>query len=50
MKTRHMTAVLVLAAAGLWACGERAPEGATLIRATRLYVAPDRPPSTTRPS
>ena len=23
------------------ACGERAPEGATLIRATRLYVAPD---------
>jgi imidazolonepropionase-like amidohydrolase len=25
------------------ACGERAPEGATLLRAARLYVAPDRP-------
>ena len=43
MTTRHMTAILVLATAGLSACGERAPEGATLIRATRLYVAPDAP-------
>jgi imidazolonepropionase-like amidohydrolase len=43
MTTRHMTAILVLAIAGLSACGERAPEGATLIRATRLYVAPDAP-------
>ena len=43
MKTRHMTAILVLAASGLWGCGERAPEGATLIRAARLYVAPDAP-------
>ena len=25
-------------------CGERAPEGATLLAATRLYVAPDTPP------
>ena len=25
-------------------CGERAPEGATLLTATRLYVAPDAPP------
>ncbi|HEU4516565.1 MAG TPA: hypothetical protein VFR77_04615, partial [Steroidobacteraceae bacterium] len=26
------------------ACGERAPEGATLLTATRLYVSPDEPP------
>jgi imidazolonepropionase-like amidohydrolase len=28
----------------LAACGERAPEGATVLTAARLYVAPDRPP------
>jgi len=28
----------------LAACGERAPEGATVLRAARLYVAPDAPP------
>jgi imidazolonepropionase-like amidohydrolase len=33
-------AVLALAAG----CGERAPEGATLIAASRLYVSPDTPP------
>jgi imidazolonepropionase-like amidohydrolase len=39
------TAVLfsIASAAVLTACGERAPEGATLLRAARLYVAPDRP-------
>jgi len=31
---------LVLAAG----CGERAPEGATLLRAARIYTAPDQPP------
>ena len=25
-------------------CGERAPEGATILTATRIYVAPDQPP------
>ena len=33
----------LLASLGLAACGERAPEGATVIRAARLYVAPDAP-------
>jgi imidazolonepropionase-like amidohydrolase len=38
---------LILAAAGLSlaaACGERAPEGATLLTASRLYVSPEVPP------
>ncbi|MGH8131260.1 MAG: amidohydrolase family protein, partial [Steroidobacteraceae bacterium] len=35
---------LGLAAFILGGCGERAPEGATVIRAARLYTAPDRPP------
>ena len=34
---------LAICALSLQACGERAPEGATLVRATRLYVAPDAP-------
>ncbi len=36
--------VLVLVLAGLAACGKRAPEGATVLTAARLYTAPDRPP------
>jgi imidazolonepropionase-like amidohydrolase len=38
---------LILTAAGMClaaACGERAPEGATLIAASRLYASPDAPP------
>ena len=35
---------LVLAALELAACGGRAPEGATVIHAARLYAAPDAPP------
>jgi imidazolonepropionase-like amidohydrolase len=41
---RHATPVIALAALVLAACGERAPEGSTVIRAARLYVAPDAPP------
>ena len=37
-------APIALAALALCACGERAPEGATVISAARLYVAPDVPP------
>ena len=38
-------AVLVTALSALTVgCGERAPEGATLLAAARLYVAPDTPP------
>ncbi len=36
-------AVLFGSALMLAACGERAPEGATVIEAARLYTAPDRP-------
>ncbi len=45
MRTRPFA--LLNAAFGLLAlaaCGERAPEGATLLTAARLYVAPDAPP------
>lgn len=43
MPTTRLTPLLVaMALAG--GCGERAPEGATLLTATRLYVAPDAPP------
>jgi imidazolonepropionase-like amidohydrolase len=35
--------LLAICALSLQACGERAPEGATLIRAARLYAAPDAP-------
>ncbi|HKX98213.1 MAG TPA: amidohydrolase family protein [Steroidobacteraceae bacterium] len=43
MPTTRLTPLLVaIALAG--GCGERAPEGATLLTATRLYVAPDAPP------
>lgn len=37
-------AALILVPLLLQACGEPAPEGATLIRAARLYTAPDRAP------
>jgi imidazolonepropionase-like amidohydrolase len=36
--------ILILAPLLLEACGEPAPEGATVIRAARLYTAPDRKP------
>jgi imidazolonepropionase-like amidohydrolase len=42
--TIHRLLAGCAAAAVLAACGERAPEGATLLTATRLYVAPDLPP------
>jgi imidazolonepropionase-like amidohydrolase len=35
---------LLVASLMLPGCGERAPEGATVLTATRLYVAPDQPP------
>ncbi len=37
-------AFLAIMAASLAACGERAPEGATVLRAARLYASPDVPP------
>ncbi len=43
MRKRTMT-VLIVAAILTQACGEPAPEGATVIHAARLYTAPDRPP------
>ena len=36
--------VSVVSLALVAACGERAPEGATVLTATRLYAAPDAPP------
>jgi imidazolonepropionase-like amidohydrolase len=41
---RATIAFLTVSALSLQACGERAPEGAILIRATQVYVAPDAPP------
>lgn len=42
---RIMTlAVLIASLPLLPGCGERAPEGATVLAAKRLYIAPDRPP------
>ena len=41
---RRAIPVLALAALALAACGGRAPEGATVIHAARLYAAPDAPP------
>jgi imidazolonepropionase-like amidohydrolase len=38
-----ITTLLALAALELAACGGRAPEGATVLRAARLYTAPDAP-------
>jgi imidazolonepropionase-like amidohydrolase len=43
MKIQVLAAIPVLAALGLCACGERAPEGATRLEAARLYVSPDAP-------
>lgn len=37
------TAILIVPVLFLAACGERAPEGATVIEAARLYTAPDQP-------
>jgi len=42
VRQRPMT-IWVLAALGLAGCGGRAPEGATVIYAARLYTAPDAP-------
>ena len=44
METRPFAAVPLLLALALVGCGERAPEGAVVLRAARLYVAPDEPP------
>jgi imidazolonepropionase-like amidohydrolase len=38
------TAALFAAVVLLQACGERAPEGALVLRGSRVYTAPDRPP------
>ncbi len=35
---------LIAAILGISGCGERAPEGATVLRAARIYTAPDQPP------
>jgi imidazolonepropionase-like amidohydrolase len=43
MKSWPLAAFPIAAALGLGACGERAPEGATLLEATRLYVSPEAP-------
>ena len=40
----RMFAALLIVPLFLQACGESAPEGATVIRAARLYMAPDQPP------
>ena len=42
MPKRILLAILAALAAA--ACGERAPEGAVLLRAARIYTAPDKPP------
>jgi imidazolonepropionase-like amidohydrolase len=44
MRIRPTVATLILTAVLLQACGERAPEGAMVLRAARLYTAPDQPP------
>ena len=44
MTRARLAGAMVIAFAGLSACGERAPEGATAILASKLYVAPDAPP------
>jgi len=47
MPKRFMLLPILVALAGLVlmaGCGERAPEGATLLRAARIYTAPDQPP------
>jgi imidazolonepropionase-like amidohydrolase len=48
MKNRPLAATWTLSAmagaVALTGCGERAPQGATLLTATRLYVSPDAPP------
>ncbi|HEU5467762.1 MAG TPA: amidohydrolase family protein [Steroidobacteraceae bacterium] len=48
MKNRQLMAPRAICslavAVALTACGERAPEGATVLSASRLYVSPDAPP------
>ena len=47
MPKRFILPILAALAAGLVlvaGCGERAPEGAVLLRAERIYTAPDQPP------
>ena len=48
MKNRPLAATWTLSAmagaVALMGCGERAPEGATVLKAARLYVSPDAPP------
>ena len=48
MKNRQLMAARAICglagAVTLAACGERAPEGATVLSASRLYVSPDAPP------
>jgi imidazolonepropionase-like amidohydrolase len=44
MRIRPMAATLLVTTLLLQACGERAPEGATVLRAARIYMAPDQPP------
>jgi imidazolonepropionase-like amidohydrolase len=48
MKNRQLAAARAVSAMGgvllLAGCGERAPEGATVLAASRLYVSPDAPP------
>ncbi len=43
MRKRALTA-LIFGALFMQSCGEPAPDGAAVIRAARLYTAPDRPP------
>jgi imidazolonepropionase-like amidohydrolase len=45
MRIRPMAAILLVTTTLLsQACGERAPEGATVLRAARIYTAPDEAP------
>ena len=40
----RLSAIPILTALGMSGCGERAPEGATVLMASRLYVSPDAAP------
>lgn len=42
--TLRSWAIPILATLGMSACGERAPKGATMLTASRLYVSPDAAP------
>ncbi|MEX2150144.1 MAG: amidohydrolase family protein [Steroidobacteraceae bacterium] len=43
-QVERRVAAVALVASLLAACGERAPEGAMVLRAARIYTAPDQPP------